>query len=84
MGRKNNRRKPQASWTAADYRRCVHTTDGDLIAIIWPAGGGETAVEVFVARAVLPPADRERAAYDLTRLAPQWTHDEAYDLLWGD
>lgn len=83
MGRKNNR-KPQSSWTAADYRRCVHSPDGDLIAIIWPAGGGETAVEVFVAGSVLPPAERERAAYDLTRLAPEWTHDEAYDLLWGD
>ena len=83
MGRKN-RRKPPQPWHPDDYRRCVHSLDGDLIAIIWPAGHGETAVELFVAGCVLAPAERERAAYDLTRLAPEWTHDQAYDLLWGE
>ena len=84
MGRKNRRKPPQSSWHPDDYRRCIHSLDGDLIAEIWPAGRGETAVELFIAGAVLPPAERERAARDLTRLAPEWTHDEAYDLLWGE
>ena len=84
MGRKNDRKPPKPSWPADDYRRCVHAVNGDLIAIIWPAGDNETAIEMFVAGCVLPPAERERAAYDLTRLAPEWTHDEAYDHLWGE
>ena len=83
MGRKN-RRKPLPPCDAGDYRRCLHAANGDLIAVVWPAGDGETALSLFVTAAQVTPAERERAACGLSRLAPEWAHDEAYDLLWGE
>ena len=83
MGRKN-RRKPPTPLGTDDYRRCLHAANGDLIAVVWAAGEGETALSVFVTAGQVEPAERERAAAELCRLAPEWTHDEAYDLLWGE
>ena len=83
MGRKN-RRKPPTPVAGGDYRRHLHAANGDLIAVVWPAGEGETALSVYVTAGQVAPADRERAACGLSRLAPEWTHDEAYDLLWGE
>ena len=83
MARKN-RRKPVPPLGGDDYRCCLHAANGDLIAVVWPAGDRETALMVYVTAGQIRPADRERAAFGLTRLAPEWTHEEAYDLLWGE